>query len=121
MRWMTWRAVFACDCPSTKTWQTLKTRKEVQERILIDHIGLTPQVLLSLQAQLDKIHKVAEEHQARSAVVLAMEVLWAKLRMPSGETQWARECLHYHVQGARDLLQKELVRLNQLLKAGAST
>jgi hypothetical protein len=43
MRWMTWQAIFACDWPSTKTWQTLKTRKEVQERILIDHIGLTPQ------------------------------------------------------------------------------
>jgi hypothetical protein len=58
-------------------------------------------VLLSLQTQQDKIHKVAEEQQARSAIVRAMELLWAKLRMPIGETQWARECLHYHVKGAR--------------------
>ena len=39
----------------TEAWRILKARKEVQERILKAHIGLKPQVLASLQAELNKV------------------------------------------------------------------
>jgi hypothetical protein len=57
-----------------------------------------------------------EEYKAREEIVSRLEPLWAKLRFPSGETRWARECLHYHVRESREILEREVVRLEALLK-----
>ena len=100
----------------TNAWRILKTRKEVQERILKSHIGLQPQVLASLNSELNKVNKVVKEFEEREEIVHKLEVLWAKLRFPSGETRWARNCLYYHIKGSKELLEKEAKRLNALLK-----
>jgi hypothetical protein len=63
-----------------------------------------------------KVNKVVKEYEFREKKIEALERLWAKLRFPSGETRWARDCLNYHVKGSKELLEKEVKRLNALLR-----
>ena len=101
----------------TEAWSILKTRQDVRDRTLKAHIGLKLVVLDSLQAELNKVNKVVQDYRAKEELIGEMEKFWAKLRFPAGETRWARDCLHYQVEGCRELLGKELKRLKALFKA----